>query len=150
MEKIADALVNAVTSVAPVLAQVDEQDAAVRPAADAWSKKEVVGHLIDSAANNHQRFVRAQGVTSLDFPPYEQEAWVQRQDYAAAPWEALIELWRLYNLHLAHLIRKIPAAKLETICRIGANKPVTLGFLIEDYLAHLRLHLKQLGLSLDD
>lgn len=146
MEKIADALASVVATAAPVLAQVREQEASVQPAPDEWSPKEVVGHLIDSAANNHQRFVRAQGVAELDFPPYEQEAWVQLQDYGSAPWAELVDLWRLYNLHLAHLIRKIPADRLQTICRIGANEPVTLGFLIEDYLAHLRLHLKQLGL----
>lgn len=146
MEKIANALVRIVASVAPVLGQVGEQEAAVRPAPDEWSQKEVVGHLIDSAANNHQRFVRAQLVPELIFPPYEQETWVQLQDYGRAPWEQLVDLWRQYNLHLAHLIRTIPEDKLGTICRIGANEAVTLGFLIEDYLAHLRLHLKQLGL----
>jgi hypothetical protein len=58
---------------------------ALKPAPDRWSKKEILGHLIDSAANNHQRFVRAQGTPRLEFPGYEQEFWVATQAYASAP-----------------------------------------------------------------
>lgn len=106
---------------------------------------EVIGHLVDSAANNHQRFVRAQQVAELVFPKYEQNDWVRVQGYNEVPWMDLVELWRRYNLHLAHVMRRIPDDKLEVRCTIGDYAPVTLGFLVEDYLTHLRHHLKKIG-----
>jgi hypothetical protein len=81
----------------------------------------------------------------FDFPGYEQDEWVRRQDYTSKPWVELVDLWRLFNRHVAHTLRNIPGEKLETICRIGSGDPVTLGFIMEDYLAHLKHHLAQLG-----
>ena len=107
---------------------------------------EILGHLIDSATNNHHWFVRALQVEGLVFPPYEQEDWVRLQDYNSTAWESLVELWRLYNYHLAHVIRRIPGDRLEVVCRIGPHEPVTLGYLVEDYVVHLKHHLRQLGL----
>ena len=146
MESPAKELAEIVTSVALELARMDDAQAGVKPSDGAWSKKEIIGHLIDSAANNHQRFVRAQIETSLVFPPYDQEAWVQRQAYRACPWLQLLELWKLYNLHLAWIIRQIPVDALDRDCTIGNDPTVSLGFLIKDYLRHLKLHLEQLGL----
>ena len=110
-----------------------------------WSVKEIVGHLIDSAANNHQRFVRAQHAQRLEFAGYEQNLWVRSQDYQSYPWHELVDFWMLYNRHLAYVITRVPAAALKISCRIGDDKPVTLGFLIEDYLRHLRHHVRQIG-----
>jgi hypothetical protein len=86
--------------------------------------------------NNHHRFVRAQQVEELTFPAYEQEQWVSAQGYAERPWVELVDFWRLYNRHPAHVISRIPEEKLAVICVIGANEPVTFGYLIEDYLLH--------------
>jgi hypothetical protein len=146
MESVAAELVELTETVSPQLARIGDEEASVRPALDEWSKKEIVGHLIDSATNNHHRFVRAQLGDELIFPGYEQEEWVKVQAHNEVPWEQLISLWRVYHLHLAHLISKIPSEKLETTCRIGSFEPVTLRYLIEDYVVHMRLHLKQLGL----
>lgn len=146
MEHVARELAEIVTSVASKLAQMEDTQAGVKLSDDQWSKKEIIGHLIDSAANNHQRFVRAQIETSLVFPPYAQEAWVQRQAYQFCPWLQLLEIWKWYNLHLAWIIRQIPAEALDRECIIGDNPTVNLGFLITDYLSHLKLHLEQLGL----
>ena len=110
----------------------------------AWSIKEILGHLLDSAANNHQRFIRAQNAPTLVFPGYEQETWVRSQDYQNRPWTELIDFWLLFNRHLAHTIAQIPSGALNTTCQIGAGKPVTLSFLIDDYLEHLRHHLDQI------
>jgi len=102
---------------------------------------------MDSACNNHQRFVRAQLTDDFVFPGYDQDEWVRRQDYNSKPWIELIELWRLYNRHVSHALRSIADEKLETRCRIGSGEPVTLGFIAEDYLSHMKHHLAQLGVT---
>ena len=112
---------------------------------DVWSVKEIVGHLIDSAANNHQRFVRAQHVPRFEFPGYEQNLWMRSQDYQSCSWRELVDFWVLYNRHLAHVVRRVPAAALDIPCRIGEDESVTLGFLIEDYVRHLRHPLSQIA-----
>jgi hypothetical protein len=141
---LADALRQTVTAAAQRLRRLGEAEVAHKPAPDRWSKKEILGHLIDSAANNHQRFVRAQFVDELQSPRYHQEEWVRCQDYQSADWPALVTLWQAYNDHLAHVIAKIPAAKMGTPCRIGDNPPMTLAALIEDYGKHMEHHLRQL------
>ena len=110
-----------------------------------WSRKQVIGHLIDSASNNHQRFVRAALQTSLEFPGYDQKGNVSIQAPQAADWPLLISLWAAYNRYLAHVIARLPDEKLETVCRIGAGEPVALGFLATDYVTHLIHHLDQIG-----
>ena len=125
-------------------AAMAEAEVARKPAPDRWSKKEILGHLIDSAGNNHQRFVRAQLQGELTFPGYEQEGWARCQRYASADWQHLVTLWRAFNLHLANVIAAIPGDKESTSCTIGDDPPVTLLFLAEDYLTHMNGHLKQL------
>jgi hypothetical protein len=106
-----------------------------------WSPKEELGHLIDSAANNHQRFVRAALDGSMEGPGYEQNAWVELHGYANLPWTMLIDFWERYNRLLAVVIGRIPADRLGAPCIIGGKAPVTLGFVIEDYILHLQHHL---------
>jgi len=113
--------------------------------AGGWSRKQVIGHLIDSASNNHQRFVRATLQESLDFPGYEQDGCVRVQAPQEADWELLVSLWAAYNRYLAHVIAHLPESKLGTACRIGAGEAVTLDFLAKDYLRHLVHHLRQIG-----
>ena len=125
------------------LRQVGETAAAER-GPGTWSRKEVLGHLVDSALNNHQRFVRAQLSSELVFPGYEQERWVAIQAYRDRPWEGLVSLWTEANRHLAHVISRIPNDRLGTTCRIGEGAPVTLEFVARDYVRHLRHHLDQI------
>lgn len=108
-----------------------------------WSRKDILGHLIDSALNNHQRFVRASLTGELTFPSYDGDAWVAAQAYRDRPWLALINLWAHLNAHLAHVVARIPGERLAAPCRIGAGEDVTLEFLVRDYLEHLRHHLAQ-------
>jgi len=122
---------------------------------DAWCAKEIIGHLIDSAANNHARFVLAQTKADLIFPGYEQDRWVEIQDYRGASWAQLVDLWRAYNLHLAHVMSRAPdgqlgqlrpAHALETIAfkTVDEAEPATLEYLMKDYIDHLKHHLKQI------
>jgi hypothetical protein len=94
---------NTIEDAAPRLRAVPAERAA-RPMEGGWSAQQIVGHLIDSAANNHQRFVRAQFTDHLDFPGYEQEQWVLAQRYESEPWPRLLDLWLAYNRHLAHVV----------------------------------------------
>lgn len=138
---IAQGLRAAVDDAVPRLRAIDGARARRKGAPEAWSIQEILGHLVDSAANNHQRFIRAQEGQSLVFPKYEQDHWVRVQGYNDSPWHDLIDLWRLYNLHLAQVMERIVPEALNTECRIGPSEPVTLGFLMEDYVVHLRHHL---------
>lgn len=126
------------------LLAIDPRTVARRPAANAWSPKEVLGHLIDSAANNHQRFVRAQQSDPLMMPGYEQNHWVASQGYQEADWAHLVALWTHLNLHLADVMARIPADKYSVSCVIGDSQPLTLEALVIDYLHHLQHHIAQI------
>jgi hypothetical protein len=144
MHGLADSL-NAI--VAHVQAQLqglrdDETQAPLKPGG--WSRKQVLGHLIDSASNNHQRFVRLMISETVDLPGYEQGRWVEAQSYNRRPWSELLWLWTAYNEHLAHLIETVPVAALTHTCRIGNADPVTLEFLMRDYVRHLEHHIRTL------
>lgn len=143
-QAVAKHLRSLVDDTAARLRTIDRARARLTTAPGAWSIQEVLGHLIDSAANNHQRFVRAQDGEPLVFPKYEQDHWVAVQAYNESPWHDLIELWRLYNHHLAQVMEQISDESLEVECRIGPSDPVTLGFLVEDYLVHLRHHVERI------
>jgi DinB superfamily len=142
---VAGELLSVVESASESLRRIGDSEASLRSVPGQWSKKEILGHLLDSAVNNHHRFVRAQQVEAFTFPAYEQEYWVSSQGYAERPWPELVDLWRLYNRHLAHVISLVPEEKLAVLCVIGTNEPVSLGYLIEDYVVHMRHHLQELG-----
>jgi len=116
------------------------------PAANEWSVKEIVGHLVDSASNNHQRWVRLQIADGLSFPDYQSdnERWVRVQQYNDQNWESLLKLWRLFNLHLSTIIRGVNKECLQNIWVIDEDTTVTLEDLMIDYLKHLEVHLEQI------
>jgi hypothetical protein len=137
------------------LRTVDEKVTARRPRPGGWSPREIVGHLIDSASNNHGRFVRGALGDSLVFAPYDQEAWVALQRYQEQPWTALLERWAAFNAQVAVSIESIDDATLTRQRRdhnfdriawktIAASEPTTLEYFVRDYIGHLRHHLAQL------
>jgi hypothetical protein len=144
LDALSDDLTRTVDAAASDLRAIDDARAGSKPKANVWSVKEILGHLIDSAANNHQRFVRAQLAGELTFPDYEQNGWVASQDYQSRPWRELLDLWVAYNHHLAHVIRRIPDAAASVPCRLGTNEPITLTALAQHYLGHVRHHLEQI------
>jgi hypothetical protein len=110
-----------------------------------WTRKQIVGHMLDSAANNRQRFVRAAADGAYTGPQYEQDAWVAAHGYASQAWETLLRWWQVEHEILAAVVDHIPEERLEASCVVGGEAPVTLRFLIEDYVAHQRGHLSQLA-----
>ena len=144
MKEIAESLEALIDRAAHRLFDIAEADSEARPAPGKWSKKEIIGHLIDSASNNHQRFVRAQEIPSLSLPGYAQNFWVDRQGYQTELWKTLVALWTTYNTHLAHLIARIPNECADNFCTVGDSKPVTLKWLAEDYVRHAEHHLEQI------
>ena len=137
------------------LSDMSETESRQKNSPDDWSPAEVLGHLIDSAANNHQRFVRAQFTDDLVFSGYEQNQWVNSQKYREESWADVIQLWSAYNLHLVHAASVIPEDVLtrprspHTLDQIAfnlvdKNEPATLEYLIRDYVVHLRHHLNQI------
>ncbi len=146
---------NTIVSATARLRDIPETQSGVKNSPDDWSPAEVLGHLIDSAANNHQRFVRAQFTDDLVFSGYEQERWVSSQKYSDESWPDVIQLWSAYNLHLLHVVSVIPedvltkARSPHTLDQIAfnlvdKNDPATLEYLIRDYVDHLRHHLDQI------
>jgi hypothetical protein len=124
-----------------------------------WSPVEIIGHLVDSASNNHQRFVRARFRTDLRFEGYDQDAWVSAQAYRGASWPRLLDLWESFNLHLAHVMETTPDDVLQ-VRRSDHNlhqlawevvpegEPVTLEYFMRDYVGHLKHHLRQIDPNL--
>lgn len=143
--KVSAEIIRVVNSAEGILRKVSEEESRKPVLTGGWSRRQLVGHLVDSASNNHQRFVRASLQDSLEFPGYEQNAWVRVQAVEEANWPVMVALWASYNRYLAHVIVHLPPAKLEVPCRIGSSGPVTLEFLAEDYLRHLVHHLGQIG-----
>ena len=115
MEKVANELRDLISAFGQKLRQLDDAEISVRPRPDKWARKEVLGHLIDSASNNQQKFVRMMAQPHLDFVGYKQDQWVDHQNYAAADWQGMIRLWESYNEHIAYLIEtiKCPSTSLR-------------------------------------
>ena len=128
----------------PSLRTVTEERASIARAAGKWSAKEELGHLIDSAANNHIRFVRGAIEAEFRGPGYSQNDWVRLHGYSNMQWETIINLWFQYNTLLVELVNRIPEDRLEAMCFIGTSPAVTLRFVIEDYILHMQHHIDQL------
>jgi len=147
-------LAEAVGRAAPALLRIDDAASSVRPAPGKWSPREIIGHLIDSASNNHQRFVRMGGRDDLVVEGYEQDVWVARQRYQESPWRELVVLWLAYNRHLARVMAATPAADRSrsraahnldqrAFRPVSRDRAVTLDYFMSDYVDHLEHHLGQ-------
>lgn len=136
-----------VAAAAPELRCLTDAEVSAPRVPGGWSKLEILGHLIDSACNNHQRFVRAQQVEELSFPSYDQNAWVACQQYGSAEWSTLVDLWVAYNAHLAYVLECMPPEQLATPCHMDRETPsgaIPLSDVIEGYVTHMRHHVAQL------
>ena len=145
----------ALAAAEPRLRAISEAESARRPAPGKWSPREIVGHLIDSASNNHQRFVRAALHADLVFAGYEQDGWVALQRYQDTPWAQLLTLWSAFNGHLATVMAAVPAEErtrvrsrhnLDEVATHAPQNPeqATLDYFMNDYVDHLEMHIKQI------
>jgi hypothetical protein len=144
VESVANDLLSAL-QIVNRLRQISEERAAVRPGPGKWSPKEILGHLVDSAANNHQRFVRLQLAVRIDLPGYDGDEWVRVQRYPDRPWREIIDLWVAYNTQLIALIRHVDSNSLRNVWHTPDGKDLNLEFLMKDYVVHLRHHLEQIA-----
>lgn len=122
---------------------------------DGWSRKEILGHLIDSASVNHQRFITSQINDSIVFEGYAHQEWVLLQGYQEMEWDEIVTLWCAFNMQICMIVERIPGEVIDKLhdvhsyertafCELPANQASTLGYLIEDYFAHLQYHLDQI------
>ena len=118
-------------------------DPSAREKGEGWSVKEILGHLVDSVSNNHQRLARYVPKGNLHYPAYDQELCVKRADYQTFDFDLLLALWYNYNKLLFHLVAGIPAADLDATISIGDKPPVALRQLIQDYFTHMENHQRQ-------
>jgi hypothetical protein len=126
----------------PKLRAISEKAAATRSGAgEGWSRKQELGHLIDSATNNRVRFVVAALNGKYTGPTYDGRGWVELGGYSDTPWTDLVELWTRLNEALASAIQRIPEERLSTECNINESGPVSLEFLMRDYVLHMQHHL---------
>jgi hypothetical protein len=143
-ESLAELIRTTITSELPHLRGLPADLAAIKPRENGWSPKQELGHLIDSAVNNHQRFVRATLHGDYSGPGYVQNAWVDLHDYQNMPFDNLVEIWYQFNNFLAHLVEQIPDSARKTPCTIGNGSPLPLDFVIQDYVVHMQHHLDHL------
>ena len=132
------------------LGQLSANAAESKPSPTKWAAKEELGHLLDSAANNHQRIVRAQFEENPAMPGYEQNRWVSVHGYSRREWKELIDVWRALNRQLLAAAEAVPAGGWSRTLTIAGSEPLTLQFVFEDYLAHMLHHLQHIGIEVDD
>ena len=130
------------TIIPQLLTEIGEPAFSLKVVPQKWSKKEIIGHLIDSATNNHHRFVQIQ-FESQPLIPYDQNQWNKSNFYQQIEGKQIIDFWTIYNKQLVEIIKRITEENLLKEFKTIDNKKLTLSFLINDYVEHLEHHLKQ-------
>ncbi len=137
------------------LLEISEEEWNEKKQKGKWSKKELLGHLIDSAYNNHQRIIRAEQQGDLIFSGYDQDAWVIKNNYQERDISELLDLWRSTNFHIAQLVKNISENILSrkttkhnfhqiSMNTIEEGSKTNLSYLIWDYIFHVEYHLNQI------
>ena len=144
MDAAAQRLSEVLDGVRDPLQRIDESRSLWRLGEGKWSKREILGHLIDSAANNHQRFVRMQLQSDLRLPGYEADGWVSVQHYHERDWGDLLALWEMYNSHLVHVMSSIGPEHTGKRWHLPDGSSYSLRWIMDDYVDHLLHHLGQI------
>ena len=122
---------------------ISDQDLLYKSALGKWSKLEILGHLVDSATNNHHRLIRSR-LEEVPSITYNGDDWVRIQNYQEMGREHVLILWQTYNLHMANVMSGVINDDLQKEVLVNDGERVNLAFLIDDYVAHLEHHLKQI------
>ncbi|HLF64129.1 MAG TPA: DinB family protein [Saprospiraceae bacterium] len=143
---LANSLESLITTTAETFNKISATEWTDKPNPRKWSKKEILGHLIDSAMNNLKRFNEVQFFTEQPYvvQKYRQEELVKSNRYQELPIEHLIALWTLVNMQLAYVLRALQNEMLEIAILIPEGEMQTVGWLADDYVVHLRHHLEQI------
>jgi len=139
-----------INEVPPKLSKLPPSQVKLKPSPGKWSPKEELGHLLDSAANNHQRIVRTQLEDGPKMPGYDGNAWVELHKYEERDWQEMIDLWRALNRQLLVAAEAVPESAWSRTCTIADSLPLTLKFVFEDYIDHMVHHLKHIGVQVND
>jgi hypothetical protein len=132
-----------IDTIPSLLTEIEEMKFSEKQNLEKWSKKEILGHLIDSATNNHQRFVRCQ-FENIPKIVYDQNNWNKFNFYQQIDKSQIIEFWTIYNKQLVQLIKNISNENLLKECKTSDDKNYTIEYLISDYVEHLEHHLQQI------
>jgi len=148
--KAISSLRNLIDRVPARLAKISNDRVENRTSPSKWSPKEELGHLLDSAANNHQRIVRAQLEDNLAMLGYAQTEWVAVNRYQQRDWNELIAVWQSLNRQLLAAAESVPDSAWSNTLTVGSSASMTLQFVFEDYLAHMAHHLEHIGIEVRD
>jgi hypothetical protein len=146
MKNTIDELNSLVGTFSAKISSIPDSDFSAKPLPKKWSKKEVLGHLIDSAQNNLRRFIVGQYESSAAKIVYEQDFWVASNGYQTMEKEAVIVLWKLVNQQISQTLEGMPAQKYTNTCDTGKDEVSlkTLEWLAQDYVKHMKHHLNQI------
>lgn len=134
----------------PRLAKLPDDQVQRKPSPSGWSLKQELGHLLDSAANNHQRIVRTQLEDNPAMPGYDGDEWVKLHGYQDRNWSSLIAIWADLNRQLLAAAEAVSDSAWSRTCTIGDSAPLTLKFVFDDYIDHMLHHLRHMGIEMDD
>ena len=128
------------------ISAISEQEFSTKPLPNKWSKKEVLGHLIDSAQNNLRRFVCGQYESTPPKIVYDQDYWVKANNYQQSESQEVVAMWKLINNQIATILETMPASSYPKECDTGKNSVSlhSLEWLADDYVKHLKHHLNQI------
>jgi DinB superfamily len=144
MKNLTTELQTIITTFSQRITEIPETDFSAKPTPTKWSRKEVLGHLIDSAENNLRRFICGQYETPPPKIKYEQNFWVSVNQYQTTPSKDVIENWRLINLKICRVLQQMPPENYSKTCDFADGKFLTLEWLAIDYVKHLKHHLNQI------
>lgn len=144
MQNVIDNLTYWIMKVPEEFTLMSELEVSQKPLPEKWSKKEILGHLCDSAINNLERFIKVQYEKQpFVLTPYNQVQWVEIQGYQDISIQEIVNLWCHLNRKMIAVIARIPDEKLQYLCDIGDNQYKTVEWLVQDYLEHMEHHLRK-------
>ncbi|HTQ66218.1 MAG TPA: DinB family protein [Puia sp.] len=142
MKQIIEKLEKIIAEYSVRLRAIDDDIYAYKPQPEKWSKKEILGHLVDSAQNNLRRFIVSQ-YEEPSYIVYNQDKWVTISNYQQYQIRDLIELWILLNKHICIILANTPTEMAMRECITNNQQPHTIEWLAGDYIKHLLHHLHQ-------